>query len=247
MTNYLLALFGANGSGKSTVAELISRRYGVVVAPKRTLGPVRALGHGVLVESLRCYAEQAAVVKRDASTRFVTSRFGILDVMVYAHAFHEMNLISPSELDDLSERCACTFEGWPVPLCLVNLTARIDALLDRLTARDSTSVRSAGGDLRRLVTTVRRIYAAAVGEDDESTSPTLRRILAPYRQRGTLYVLDTTNESPAETAAQVAGLAGLCQHLIDPTVGSLRSDPFRGPPRRADRSGSPGKGCRPGR
>jgi len=67
--NYVLALFGVNGAGKSTVAEWISERFGVTVAPKHPLGPARTLGHDVLVKALRFYAEQAAVIKRNASTR----------------------------------------------------------------------------------------------------------------------------------------------------------------------------------
>ncbi len=228
MADYLLAFFGANGSGKTTVAELISRRYGVAVAPKRTSGSVRRLDYATLVEALRCYCEQAAVIKGNSSDRLITSRFGILDVMVYAYAFAEMNLIRPSELDDLAKRCARSFEDWPIPPCLINLTASDDVLLDRLAARDSVSVRSAGSDLRRLVGTVRRIYAAAVGEADDPMFPMLRRILEPCRQRGRIHVLDTTNEPAAETAAQAAELAGLSYRGECPPQGGKPARPGTG-------------------
>jgi len=121
-----------------------------------------------------------------------------------------MNRIRPSELHDLAGQCASLFDAWPVPHCLVNLSATSDVLLHRLAARHSASVRAAEHDLPRLIAMVRRLYAAVVQEDGASMPATLREVLGPWRRHSTVHVLDTTHDSPAETAAQVARLARFC-------------------------------------
>ena len=124
----------------------------------------------------------------------VTSRFGILDILIYAEALLNVNRINRKERLQIISKCEDLIPFWPLPQYLINLTAGLNILYQRLTERD---LKYKNGIIRDKVkiNAIREEYLNNI-EKEQFSNSAIEDIVINYKSVGRIITLDSSKLLP---------------------------------------------------
>lgn len=195
MNKYMISFCGVHGSGKTTLEVKLAKEYNFFIPPKRNLFPLRMINHKGLLAYLKNYHDQLNTNAR-TDRYLITSRFGILDILIYSEALFSANRINHKERLEIIRKCKELITFWPLPEYLVNLTADLDILYKRLINRDSEYDNGIVRDRKKL-NHVRNAYQNNIVMEDFSNQ-LIEKIVIRYKKLGGIVTLDSSEMLPSQ-------------------------------------------------
>jgi cytidylate kinase len=196
--NYVISFCGVHGSGKTTLECLFADEFNLSIPTKRNLFPLRMINYEGLTEYLVNYYDQ--IKSYDNFDRcIVTSRFGILDILIYAEALLNVNRINRKERLQIISKCEDLIPLWPLPQYLIHLTAELNILHKRLTERDLEYKNGIKRD-KVKINAIREEYLNNI-EKEQFSNLAIEDIVINYKSVDRIITLDSSKILPNELFA----------------------------------------------
>jgi len=195
MNNYIISFCGVHGSGKTTLEMSIAGEYNLFIPPKRTLFPLRMINYEGLLKYLENYYDQLNNIKLQ-NRCIITSRFGILDILIYSEALFTANRINLKERLQIISKCEKMIPLWPLPEFIINLTADLDILYQRLINRDLEYKNGIIRDIKKL-NHVRNAYHDNIVMEKFSNQA-IEKLIMRYKPFDKIITLDSSNKSHSQ-------------------------------------------------
>ena len=198
-SNYLISFCGVHGAGKTTLEMLISEKYNLHIPTKSNLSPQRMIDYNGLFAYLDNYYFQ--VTKNTHNSLFCTSRFGLVDILIYAEALNKLDRISSIEKNDIIKKCVNYIEGYPFPKYLINLTCDFDILWNRIEERDKEYQNNFVRDKKKVQEITDEYHANFTC--NIFSNKLLEEIISRYLLSDCLCVLDSSSKTPKELIDEI--------------------------------------------
>jgi len=199
ISNYFISFCGIHGAGKTTLEKLISKKYNLHIPTKNNLSPQRMINYNGLSAYLDNYYFQ--VTKNTNNSLFCTSRFGLMDILIYAEALNKLEKISSIEKNDIIKKCINYIERYPFPKYLINLTCDFDILWNRIIERDKEYQNNFIRDEKKVRIIIDEYHTNFVC--NIFSNKLLEKIISHYLLSGSLYILDGSSKSPNELIDEI--------------------------------------------
>lgn len=191
---YTLSFFGVHGSGKTTMKNLLVESLDFNVPRKNGMGVNRMINYKNLLLFLNNYMFQNKNLSKVKNN--ITSRCGLIDVLVYSEALNKIGYISNNEKTRIINFIEKNIDKFILPKYLINMKASPEILLNRLQSRNR---------FQHNINKIQAIYSEYElnFEFDIFSNHLLKEIITFYKNKQKLFVVDTSFHSKEEVLFQI--------------------------------------------
>jgi len=202
MNKYLISFTGVQGSGKSTQVALFQEKHNFEEPPSRKLYPLRMVNYSGLIIYLENYYNTLVNYFLSANNEnIITSRFGLLDVLINMEAQLQIGNINQNERSMLLTKCKYLFDSFKYPSYLINIYAQEKTLLNRLKYRDKMVNQNIERNITDL-TKINNMYKRNFIEKNYSNK-LIKLILENKILQSNILVINTTHLSASEVFMEI--------------------------------------------
>jgi cytidylate kinase len=193
MAEYLISLCGVSGSGKTSMEIDLAAEFDLNIPEKEVLFPLRMINCEGLIRYLNNYYKQIKFGSH-GNRSFITSRFGILDILINTEALYKLKLITKNQKLDLLKECWELYPIYTFPKILINLSAQTEILVNRLKLRDKIKKQNIIRE-KKHIQFVRDEYLQNFSSFNFSNYM-LEEIITSFHLSKTLLLIDTSYKTP---------------------------------------------------